>query len=44
MERALRSDKGKDNSDLGDAEFGIPGRVKPSPDTINALPRIPADA
>ena len=31
-------------SDLGDAEFGVPGRVKPGPDANNSLPRIPTDS
>ena len=31
-------------SDLGDAESGVPGRVKSGPDANNSLPRIPADA
>ena len=39
-------------SDLEDAEFsvpgrikpGVPGRIKPGPDANNSLPRIPADA
>ena len=32
------------NSDLGGAESGVPGRVKPSPDANNSFSRIPADA
>ena len=31
-------------SDLGDAEFGVPGRVNPGADAGNSLPRIPPDA
>ena len=32
------------DSDLWDAESGVPGHVKPGPDNNNSLPRIPADA
>ena len=33
-----------DTSDLGDAEFGVPGRENPGLDANNSLPMIPADA
>ena len=35
---------GRAISDIGDAEFGTPGCVKPGMDANKSLPRIPADA